>query len=64
MTSKILLVDDDTTLLRFLGEYLQKNEFTVTTASSGADALRMAYNTAPSDRMVTQLHADPFSSEL
>ena len=47
MLSKILLVDDDTTLLRFLGEYLQKNEFSVTTAASGADALRQAYRERP-----------------
>ncbi len=45
--NKVLIVDDDTTLLRFLGEYLQKNEFSVTTASSGADALRSAYRERP-----------------
>lgn len=47
MAHKILLVDDDTTLVRFLGEYLQKQEFTVAVASSGADALRTAYKERP-----------------
>lgn len=47
MAHKIMLVDDDTTLLRFLSEYLQKHDFIVTTASSGADALRQAYRERP-----------------
>jgi DNA-binding response OmpR family regulator len=44
---KILLVDDDQTLLSFLGEYLQNNDFTVITAPSGADALRAVYRERP-----------------
>lgn len=47
MAHKILLVDDDTTLVRFLSEYLQKQEFSVVTASNGADALRTAYKERP-----------------
>ncbi len=47
MSDKILLVDDDATLLRFLGEYLQNNVFQVFTAANGPDALRLAYHEHP-----------------
>lgn len=47
MTQKILIVDDDATLLRFLSEYLQKQDFAVSTAAAGADALRAAYRDRP-----------------
>jgi len=46
MPDKILLVDDDATLLRLLGEFL-RHEFEVVTAASGADALREAYRLRP-----------------
>ena len=47
MPSKILLVDDDKTLLSFLGEYLQNEEHTVLAAGSGAEALRAVYRERP-----------------
>ena len=47
MPSKILLVDDDKTLLNFLGEYLQNEEHTVLSAGSGAEALRAVYRERP-----------------
>ena len=47
MSAKLLLVDDDPTLLRFLGEYLQNNNFTVHSASNGAEALKLAYREHP-----------------
>jgi DNA-binding response OmpR family regulator len=47
MPNKLLLVDDDQTLLSFLSEYLQNNEFSVLTASTGADALRLVYRERP-----------------
>lgn len=47
MPSKIMLVDDDETLLRFLGEFLRNHGFTVITASGGSDALRLAYKEHP-----------------
>jgi two-component system KDP operon response regulator KdpE len=43
---KILLVDDDKTLLSFLKEFLSA-KFEVFTASSGQDALRKAYGEQP-----------------
>lgn len=46
MTAKLLLVDDDTTLLRFLSEFLRPT-FQVLTASSGQEALRLAYKEHP-----------------
>ncbi len=45
--NRILLVDDDKTLLNFLSEYLSGDGFEVLTAASGADALRLAYNNHP-----------------
>jgi two-component system KDP operon response regulator KdpE len=44
---KILLVDDDVTLLGFLGEFLQNEGFEVATASNGNEALRTAYRFQP-----------------
>lgn len=46
MNSKILLVDDDKTLLSFLSEYLS-DKFDVVIANSGAEALRKAYSEQP-----------------
>ncbi len=46
MTDKLLLVDDDPTLLRLLSEYL-RHEFEVVTAPGGAEALREAYRARP-----------------
>lgn len=47
MGSKILLVDDDRTLLGFLSEFLQHEEHTVLSAESGAEALRVLYRERP-----------------
>jgi two-component system, OmpR family, alkaline phosphatase synthesis response regulator PhoP len=47
MNAKLLLVDDDTTLLRFMGEYFQGTEFTAIIASNGPEALRLAYHEHP-----------------
>ena len=47
MSTKLLLVDDDPTLLHFLGEFLQNNSFTCLTASNGPEALRLAYREHP-----------------
>ncbi len=47
MKAKLLLVDDDTTLLEFLSEYLQNASFTTFQASNGAEALRIAYREHP-----------------
>lgn len=45
--SLILLVDDDKTLLQFLGEYLTGDGFEILTASNGTEALRTAYHNHP-----------------
>jgi len=47
MPSKILLVDDDKTLLTFLGEFLQGADYTVLSASNGTEALRVVYRERP-----------------
>lgn len=48
MLYKILLVDDDTTLLKFLREYFENGgEYIVLTATNGAEALRIAYRDHP-----------------
>ncbi len=47
MTPRIMLVDDDTTLVRFIQEYLENDGFDVLTASNGQEALRMAYQEHP-----------------
>ncbi|WP_299029858.1 response regulator transcription factor [uncultured Thermanaerothrix sp.] len=47
MKPKLLVVDDDPTLLRFLRDYLQDEGYTVLTATGGAEALRVAYREHP-----------------
>ncbi len=47
MESKILIVDDDKTLLRFVGEFLQEEGHRVLTASSGQEALRVFFEARP-----------------
>ncbi len=47
MESKILLVDDDPTLLALLSKFLQKGEYSVLAAASAAEALRLAYSEQP-----------------
>jgi two-component system KDP operon response regulator KdpE len=44
---KLLIIDDDPTLRRFLGEFLQNELFEVVTASNGAEGLKAAYNQKP-----------------
>jgi two-component system KDP operon response regulator KdpE len=43
----LLLVDDDTTLLRFLTEYLEREGYAVRTAERGQAALRQFYEARP-----------------
>jgi DNA-binding response OmpR family regulator len=47
MTAKVLVVDDDRTLLRFVSEYLQREGLEVVTAERGPDALRVAFDERP-----------------
>lgn len=47
MTERILLVDDDPTLRRLLGDFLATESYTVCLAASGVDALRLAYQQKP-----------------
>ena len=47
MGSKILVVDDDKTLLGFLDEFLQGQGFQVAAASNGLEALKLAYQHKP-----------------
>ncbi len=47
MRPKVLLVDDDRTLLKFMQEYFTNSGFDVVTATNGADALREAYRAHP-----------------
>lgn len=47
MGSKILIVDDDKTLLRFVGEYLREEGHDVLTADSGQEALRTFFDARP-----------------
>ncbi|MBI3361250.1 MAG: response regulator transcription factor [Chloroflexi bacterium] len=47
MSSKILIVEDDATLVRFLSECLQQNDFEVATAANGPEAVRQAYSERP-----------------
>jgi DNA-binding response OmpR family regulator len=44
---KILVVDDDPTLIRFVSEFLQTESFRVITANNGPEALRHAYREHP-----------------
>jgi DNA-binding response OmpR family regulator len=45
--AKVLLVDDDATLLRFVGEYLGKEGYQVATAERGESGLRQFYAERP-----------------
>lgn len=45
--AKILIVDDDRTLLRFIGEYLEGEGFQVVTADRGTKALKRFYDERP-----------------
>ncbi|MBL8058836.1 MAG: response regulator transcription factor [Anaerolineales bacterium] len=47
MADKILIVDDDPTLRRLLGEFLQSEAFEVAAAANGQDALRECYRARP-----------------
>lgn len=47
MTDRILLVDDDPTLRRLLGDFLTTESYAVCLAASGVDALRLAYQQKP-----------------
>jgi DNA-binding response OmpR family regulator len=47
MSSKILVVDDDPTLLRFLQDFLHEEKYEVVAANNGAEALRLAYREHP-----------------
>lgn len=44
---KILLIDDDQTLLHLLGEFLKDDSFEVISALSGSTGLRLAYDHRP-----------------
>lgn len=47
MSAKLLIVDDDTTLLRFLRDYLVEDGFQVVTAERGQKALRIFFEERP-----------------
>ncbi|MEJ2551232.1 MAG: response regulator transcription factor [Anaerolineales bacterium] len=47
MSLKVLVVDDDRTLLRFLGEYLERERYAVITSDRGSKALRAFYQEKP-----------------
>ncbi|MCJ7707418.1 MAG: response regulator, partial [Anaerolineales bacterium] len=47
MATKVLVVDDDETLLRFLAEYLTREGFQVITADRGTKGLRALYQERP-----------------
>jgi DNA-binding response OmpR family regulator len=47
MTAKILLVDDDATLLSLLGQYLREEKFEVHEAPNGTQGVRLAYQERP-----------------
>ncbi len=47
MKSKILLVDDDRTLLNLLGQFLRDESFEVLEAPNGSTGLRLAYEQHP-----------------
>ncbi|OGO15765.1 MAG: hypothetical protein A2Y93_08675 [Chloroflexi bacterium RBG_13_68_17] len=47
MTHKILVVDDDETLLRFVSEYMTREGFQLLTADRGTLALRQLYEERP-----------------
>jgi DNA-binding response OmpR family regulator len=43
----ILIVDDDTTLLKLLGDYLRENSFTVLATDKSEAALRILFDDRP-----------------
>lgn len=45
--TKILVVDDDPTLLRFLQDFLREEKYSVVAAANGNEALRLAYREHP-----------------
>lgn len=47
MSSRILIVDDDRTLLRFVGDYLEEEGYEVITADRGPKALRAFFESRP-----------------
>ena len=47
MSAKLLIVDDDKTLLRFLKEYLEGGGFQVVTAEGGTKAMKIFYSERP-----------------
>ena len=47
MTPRLLIIDDDPTLLRFLKEYFEREGFTVDSAAGGQPALRLFYANRP-----------------
>jgi len=47
MKNKILLIDDDPTLLDLLSQYLQDADFQVFTAANGTSGMKLAYNERP-----------------
>jgi len=47
MSVRVLLVDDDSTLLSLLGQFLRDQDFEVHEALSGVSALRLAYEIHP-----------------
>ncbi len=47
MKDKILFVDDDATLLKFLAEYFKDHPYEILTARSGQEAIREAYQAHP-----------------
>jgi DNA-binding response OmpR family regulator len=47
MKNKVLIVDDDVTLARFLSEFFVEDGFQTVTALNGAEALRQAYKEHP-----------------
>lgn len=46
-SSTIMIIDDDKTLLRFVGEHFEEEGFDVVTAPGGAQALRAFFETRP-----------------
>jgi DNA-binding response OmpR family regulator len=47
MTKKILVVDDDTSMLRLVSQVLTRKGYEVLESSNGQDALRLLYNQKP-----------------
>ncbi len=47
MTPKLLLIDDDRTLLNLLGEFLRGEDFELLVAANGETGLRLAYEQHP-----------------